>query len=116
MSDAEVGFALTPKVTFVQSASDMYFDDSGFGAGIYNIQSLMDTLNYKDALNFLSLSYIYQQGIISLFPGFISDGLMGSAMRMVSPTTSFGVGGMLLTFCMISQRLRPVFLAPPQAP
>ena len=93
MSDAEVGFALTPKVTFVQSASDMYFDDSGYGAGIYNIQSLMDTLNYKDALNFVSLSYIYQQGIISLFPGFISDGLMGSAMRMVSPTTSFGVGG-----------------------
>ena len=93
MSDAEVGFALTPKVTFVQSASDMYFDDSGYGAGIYNIQSLMDTLNYKDTLNFVSLSYIYQQGIISLFPGFISDGLMGSAMRMVSPTTSFGVGG-----------------------
>ncbi len=93
MSDAEVGIALTPKITFVQSASDMYFDDSGFGAGIFNIQSLMDSLNYKDALNFLSLSYIYQQGIISLFPGFISDGVMASAMRMVSPTTSFGLGG-----------------------
>ena len=98
MSDAEVGFALTPKITFVQSASDMYFDDSGFGAGVFNVQSLMDTLNYKDAVNFLSLSYTYQQGIISMFPGFISNGVMGSAMRMISPLTSFGFGGTISDF------------------
>lgn len=93
LADAEVGIALTPKITFVQSASDMYFDDSGYGAGLMNIQSLMDTLNYMDKVNYLSLSYIYQQGIISLFPSFISNGLTATAMRQVSPTTSFGVGG-----------------------
>lgn len=92
MSDAEVGVALTPKITFVQGASDMYFDMSGYGAGLMNIQSLMDTLNYMDKLDFLSVSYIYQQGIFSLFPGFISNGLTGSAMRQLSPTTSLGLG------------------------
>lgn len=92
MSDAELGIALTPKISFVQGASDMYFDMSGFGAGIMNLQSLMDSLNYQDKLDFLSLSYIYQQGFFSLFPGFISNGLTGTAMRQVSPATSLGVG------------------------
>ncbi|MHB1286444.1 MAG: hypothetical protein ACYCYP_07780 [Leptospirales bacterium] len=93
MGDAEVGLALTPKITFVQGASDMYFDDSGYGAGIMNIQSVNDTLNYQDKQNFLSGTYTYQQGFFSMFPGFISNGIMGTAMRMVSPRTSLGVGG-----------------------
>lgn len=93
MANAEIGIALTPKITFVQAASDMYFDDSSFGAGIMNIQSLMDTLNYTDSLNFLSLSYIYQQGFFSLFPGFDSNGLSATAMRKVGKTTSLGIGG-----------------------
>ena len=93
MGDAEVGIALTPLLTFVQSASDMYFDDTNFGAGIMNLQSVTDTLNYKDKVDFLTGSYVYQQGVFSIFPGFISNGVMGTAMRSLSPTTSLGVSG-----------------------
>ena len=93
MADAEIGVALTPKITFVQGASDLYFDDSGYGAGIMNMQSIMDTLNYQDKANFLSASYNYQQGFFSLFPSFISNGVMGTAMRKINPTTSLGGGG-----------------------
>lgn len=114
ISDAEVGIALTPKITFVQGASDMYFNDSGFGAGLMNIQSLNDTLNYMDKLNYLSLSYIYQQGIISLFPGFISNGLMGTAMRQVSHTTSLGVGGTSSYFLYDQSAAATNFFSPSQ--
>ena len=93
ISDAEVGVALTPKITFVEAVSDMYADDGGYGAGIMNIQSLMSTLNYQDKETFLSGSYIYQQGLFSDFPGFISNGVSGMVMRTISPTTSLGVGG-----------------------
>ncbi|MHB8544298.1 MAG: hypothetical protein ACYC9S_09920 [Leptospirales bacterium] len=93
LSDAEVGLALTPKITFVEAASDMYFDDGGYGAGIMNIQSLMSTLNFQDKTTFLSASEIYQQALFSDFPGFISNGVMGTAMRTITPTTSLGVGG-----------------------
>ena len=93
MANAEIGVALTPKITFVQAASDMYFDDSGYGAGIMNIQSLMSTLNFQDKTTFLSSSYIYQQGLFSEFPGFISNGVTGTAMRKLTPSTSIGVGG-----------------------
>lgn len=95
LADAEVGVALTPLITFVQSASDMYYDDSNFGAGIMNIQSLMDSLNYRDKTDYLSVSYTYQQGIFSLFPGFVSDGVAGTAMRTITPQTTLGVGGNL---------------------
>lgn len=100
MADAEVGIALTPKLSFIQAASDMYFEDTGFGAGFMNLQSLTDTLNYMDKNDFLSLSYIYQQAFFSDFPNFISDGLSGTAMRSLSPTTSFGVGGSASYFLM----------------
>lgn len=93
MGSAEVGVALTPMVTFVQSASDMYFDDSNFGAGFTNLQSVTDTLNYKDKVDFLTGSYVYQQGLFSIFPGFYSNGAMGTAMRSISPSTSLGAGG-----------------------
>jgi hypothetical protein len=93
MSNAEVGVALTPKLTFVQGASDMYFDMAGYGAGIMNIQSLTDTLNYMDKMNFLSLDYTYLQGNVSLFPSFISNGIAVTAMRKLSSSTSFGPGG-----------------------
>lgn len=93
LSDAEVGVALTPKITFVEGASDMYFDDGGYGAGIMNLQSLMSTLNYQDKTTFLSASEVYQQGLFSDFPGFISNGVMGTAMQTITPTTSLGVGG-----------------------
>ncbi|MHB1730482.1 MAG: hypothetical protein ACYCVG_05900 [Leptospirillum sp.] len=90
---AEVGIALTPRITFVQTASDFYFDGTAFGAGIDNIQSLMETLNFNEGRTFLSGTYIYSQGIFSLFPGFISNGVMGSANRVISRQTSIGVGG-----------------------
>lgn len=93
MADAEVGIALTPKVTFVQSAMDIYANDSNFGAGLMNLEMATDTLNYKDFSNFLTASYIYQQGLISLFPSFYSNGAMGTAMRQISHSTSIGVGG-----------------------
>ena len=114
MADAEIGIALTPKITFVQGASDMYFDDSGYGAGLMNIQSLTDTLNYADRVNLLSISYNYQQGIISLFPSFISNGLMATAMRQLSPTTSFGVGGNASYFLYEQSQSPPSFFAPNQ--
>lgn len=93
IADGEIGLALTPKLTFVQGASDMYVDMGGYGAGIMNLQSLTDTLNYMSNLNFLSVNYTYQQGIMSVFPSFISNGVSGTAMRKLTPTTSFGVGG-----------------------
>nr|MDA8112255.1 hypothetical protein [Nitrospiraceae bacterium] len=92
VADAEVGVALTPKITFVQAASDMYGGFTGFGAGIMNLESLTDSLNYVDYRNFLSATYMYQQGFFTDFPGFISNGVMGTAMRTVSPSTSLGVG------------------------
>ena len=94
MADAEVGIALTPKITFVQAASDIYFDDAAFGAGFMNLQSLTDSLNFNiDRVDFLSLSYNYQQGFFSDFPDFISDGISATAMRSLTPTTSVGIGG-----------------------
>lgn len=112
MANAEIGVALTPKITFVQGASDMYFNDAGYGAGLMNIQSLTDTLNYMDKTNYLSLSYIYQQGLFSLFPGFVSDGLMGTAMRSVSPTTSLGVGGSASYYLYAQSNLAQNFFVP----
>lgn len=112
LADAEVGIALTPKITFVQSASDMYFDDNGYGAGIMNIQSLMDTLNYTDPTDMLSLSYIYQQGIFSLFPGFISNGFSGTFMRSLTPTTSLGFGGNALDYLYQQSSFQQNFFAP----
>lgn len=99
-SDAEVGISLTPKITFVQAASDIYFEDGNFGAGIMNLQSLTDTLNYRDLRNYLSLSYLYQQAYFTGFPGYISNGLMGTAMRSINPTTSLGIGGSASYFLM----------------
>ncbi|MHB1286925.1 MAG: hypothetical protein ACYCYP_10275 [Leptospirales bacterium] len=93
MGNAEIGIALTPKITFVQGASDMYFDMSGYGAGIMNIQSLTEAINYLDQLDFLSATYTYLQGTMSLFPSFISNGVSGSGMRKISSATSFGPGG-----------------------
>ena len=93
MADAELGVALTPKITFVEAASDQYFGDEGFGAGFMNLQSIMSTLNYMDYSNYLSASYIYQQGLMSDFPSFYSNGATGTAMRKLNPTTSLGVGG-----------------------
>ncbi len=93
ISGAETGIALTPKITFVETASDMYMDDINYGAGDMNLQSLTSTLNFKDGINYISLSYLYSQGLFSNFPPFISDGITGTAMRSVSQTTSLGVGG-----------------------
>ena len=93
MADAELGVALTPKITFVEAASDQYFGDEGFGAGFMNLQALMSTLNYMDYSDYLSASYIYQQGLMSDFPSFYSNGATGTAMRRLTPTTSLGVGG-----------------------
>ncbi len=93
MADAEIGIALTPKITFVEAASDQYFGDEGFGAGFMNLQSLTSTLNYMDKSDYLSASYIYQQGLMSDFPSFYSNGATGTAMRQLTPTTSLGVGG-----------------------
>ncbi len=90
---AEAGFALTPKISFVQTATDTYFDESAFGAGISNIQSLQDTLNYIDKTTMLSASYIYSQGIFSFYPNFISNGVTGMAMHTVGHSSSAGVGG-----------------------
>jgi len=90
---AEVGISLTPRITFVQTATDFYFDGSAFSAGIDNIQSLMETLNFNEGRTFLSGTYIYSQGTFSLFPGFTSDGVMGSANRIISRQTTIGVGG-----------------------
>lgn len=112
MSDAEVGIALTPKVTFVQGASDMYFDDSGYGAGIMNIQSLTESMNYLDKLDSLNLSYVYQQGIFSLFPGFLSNGIMGTAMHKISPTTSLGVTASAADYLYAASSTPANFFAP----
>lgn len=92
-SGATVGIALTPRITFVSTANDFYFDGTSFGAGIENIQSLMQTLNFNEGATLLSASYIYSQGIFTLFPGFISNGGMGTANRVLSKQTSIGVGG-----------------------
>ncbi|BAM07919.1 hypothetical protein [Leptospirillum ferrooxidans] len=90
---AEVGIAITPRITFVETANDFYFDATAFGAGIDNIQSLMQTLNFNEGRTYLSATYMYSQGSFSLFPGFISNGGMGSANRVLSRQTSIGVGG-----------------------
>ncbi len=93
LSDAEVGVALTPKVTFVESASDEYYGNEGYGAGFMNLQAVTSALNYMDKLNYLNVSYIYQQGLFSDFPSFYSNGASGTAMRQLNPTTSLGAGG-----------------------
>jgi len=89
----EVGFALTPKVTFVETAMDYYFDGTSFGAGIMNIQSLGESLNYIDKTTMLSATYTYSQGLFTFYPDFISNGVSGMAMHFLTPTTSAGVGG-----------------------
>ena len=93
MADAEVGVALTPKVTFVESASDMYYGNEGYGAGFMNLQAVTSALNYMDKVNYLNASYIYQQGLFSDFPSFYANGASGTAMHQINPTTSLGVGG-----------------------
>lgn len=93
MADAEMGVALTPKITFVESASDMYFGSEGYGAGFMNLQSVTSALNYMDKSDYLNASYIYQQGLFSDFPSFYSNGAAGTAMRQLNPTTSLGIGG-----------------------
>ncbi len=90
MANGEVGVALTPKITFVQAASDNYVEDQGF---LMNLQSLIETLNYVDKNSYLSGSYIYQQGNFTGFPGFVSNGGTGTALRKIGPHTSLGVGG-----------------------
>jgi hypothetical protein len=65
-----------------------------------------------DKTNYLSLSHIYQQGLFSLFPGFVSDGLMGTAMRSVSPTTSLGVGGSASYYLYAQSNLAQNFFVP----
>lgn len=102
---AEVGIALTPKISFVQTATDTYYDASAFGAGISNIQSLQDTLNYIDKTTMLSASYIYSQGIFSFFPGFISNGVSGTAMHTIGHSSSAGVGGNYTYYMMQGQPL-----------
>jgi hypothetical protein len=98
MADAEIGVALSPKVSFIQAASDQYFASENYGAGIMNLQAIIDSLNYMDKTNFLSASYIYQIGIMTDFPNFYSNGTTGTAMHQISPTTSLGVGGTLFYF------------------
>jgi hypothetical protein len=95
MADAEVGVALSPKVTFVESASDEYFGNQGYGAGFMNLQSVISALNYMDKSNYLNASYSYQQGLFSDFPSFYSNGVSGTAMRRITSATSLGVGGTL---------------------
>ena len=93
LSGAEAGFALTPKISYVETAMDMYFDDSAFGAGIMNVQSLSQALNYIDKTTMLNVAYTYSQGFFSLYPDFISQTISGMAMHSLTPTTSAGVGG-----------------------
>lgn len=93
MADAELGIALTPKITFVQAASDQYFGSEGYGAGFMNLQAIIDSLNYMDKTNYISASYIYQQGLMSDFPSFYSNGASGTAMHQLNPMTSLGIGG-----------------------
>ncbi|MEC4682990.1 MAG: hypothetical protein VST70_04840 [Nitrospirota bacterium] len=93
MGGAEAGFALTPKISFVETAMDQYFDMTAYGAGIMNIQSLTQALNYIDKTSMLSASYTYSQGLFSLYPSFISNTVAGTAMHSLTPTTSTGVGG-----------------------
>ena len=93
MADAEMGVALTPKITFVESASDEYFGNEGYGAGFMNLQAVTSALNYMDKNDYLNASYIYQQGLFSDFPSFYSNGVSGTAMRQLNSTTSLGVGG-----------------------
>lgn len=63
-----------------------------------NLQAIMDSLNYMDKTNYLNATYIYEVGIMTAFPNFISNGVTGSAMHKVNPTTSLGVGGSLMYF------------------
>ena len=102
---AEVGIALTPKISFVQTAMDTYYDESAFGAGISNIQSLQDTLNYIDKTTMLSASYIYSQGIFSFYPDFISNGVSATAMHTIGHSSSGGVGGNYTYYMMQGEPL-----------
>ncbi|MHB8368084.1 MAG: hypothetical protein ACYDBP_00155 [Leptospirales bacterium] len=108
----EVGLALTPQITFVETALDYYFDGTAFGAGISNLESLSETLEYVDRTNMLTASYTYTLGTFSLYPDFISYGVAGSAMHSLSPSASIGAlggyteyimqGDPLLDFTMIN--------------
>ncbi|MHB8422751.1 MAG: hypothetical protein ACYDAM_08310 [Leptospirales bacterium] len=89
---AEVSVALTPKITFIESASDTYSDEASFGAGVMNMQTLGSTLKFTDKTTFLSANYDYTQAAFSIFPGFISNGAQGTAMRSLNPRTSIGFG------------------------
>lgn len=90
---AEAGVSLTPKITFVQTALDYYFDATAFGAGISNIESLGEMLEYRDKTTMLMAGYTYTLGTFSIYPDFVSNGVSGSAMHALTPTTSVGAGG-----------------------
>jgi hypothetical protein len=102
---AEAGFELTPKISFVETALDMYFDGTAFGAGITNVQSLSETMNYIDKTTMLSSTYTYSDGMFSFFPSFISNGVSGTAMHSFTPSTSAGVGGNYTYYMMQGQPL-----------
>lgn len=91
--EGEIGIALTPKITFIQTANDFYFDGTSLNAGISNIQSLGETLNYRGMRNYLTGTYSYSQGSFSIFPNFISHGGSALATHSLSETTQLGAGG-----------------------
>ena len=91
--EAEVGVAATPHLTFVQSAIDTYFDGSAFGIGLMNIQTLTETVNYKDYRNIVSTSYSYSMGQITAFPTFTTNTISESASHFLSPSSILGLGG-----------------------
>ena len=93
IAEAEVGIALTPKITFIQSANDFYYDASSFGAGNSNIQTLGETLNYLAPRYFLTGTYSYSRGNFSIYPDFISNSASGLATHSLSKTTQIGLGG-----------------------
>jgi len=101
----EVGIALTPKISFVQTATDTYYDESAFGAGISNIQSLGDALNYIDKTTMLSVAYTYSQGFFSFYPDFTANGVSATAMHTIGHSSSGGVGGNYTYYMMQGQPL-----------
>jgi hypothetical protein len=102
---AEAGFALTPKISFVETAMDSYFDGTAFGAGIMNVQSLAETLSYIDKTSMLSATYTYATGMYSFFPDFISNGASGMAMHALTHSTSAGIGGNYTYYMMQGEPL-----------
>jgi hypothetical protein len=65
---------------------------TAFCAGIGHIQTLMETLNFDEGTPFSSAVYIYSRSILSIFPGFSSNGVMGSVSSILSRQTSIIVG------------------------